>query len=279
MSTAKIDGVELYYERAGQGERVVMTHGAWSDGRAWQAVSERLVERFEVVTWDRRGHSRSQDGPGPGSVHQDASDLAGLLEHLDGEPAHLVGNSSGGVIALNVVIDRPDLVRHVSVHEPVLLALVEEGDADLERQITTNRRQIQEVQRLIAAGRNQEAARYFVENVAVGPGAWEHFPLDQQEILTANAPTAADDLRDSFDPASLDIAALAASETPISVTWGTHGPGLEAAAAQSLAERLPRARVDAMEGAGHVPHRTHPAEYATLLTSILTNAPAASRTD
>lgn len=47
MTTARINGVELYYERAGQGDRIVMTHGAWSDGRTWEAVAGRLTDRFE----------------------------------------------------------------------------------------------------------------------------------------------------------------------------------------------------------------------------------------
>lgn len=93
MATTVINGVEIFYERGGEGDRIVMTHGAWTDGRTWQAVTE--VDRFEVVTWDRRGHSRSGDGEGPGSCRQDAADLAALMEHLGDGPVHAVGNSAG----------------------------------------------------------------------------------------------------------------------------------------------------------------------------------------
>lgn len=54
MATVDFDGVELFYERSGSGDRVVMTHGAWRDGRAWQAVTEHLTDRFEIVVGDRR---------------------------------------------------------------------------------------------------------------------------------------------------------------------------------------------------------------------------------
>lgn len=107
MATAEINGVELYYEQVGEGDRMVLTHGAWTDGRTWHALTERLADRFEVITWDRRGHSRSGDGNGTGSCREDASDLAGLIEHLGG-PVHVVGNSAGGNVVLNLVAMRDD---------------------------------------------------------------------------------------------------------------------------------------------------------------------------
>ena len=64
MATADVNGVELHYEVTGAGPRLVLTHGSWTDGSGWAPSVQRLAERFEVVTWDRRGHSRSQDGDG-----------------------------------------------------------------------------------------------------------------------------------------------------------------------------------------------------------------------
>src|SRR5262245_37531041 len=118
MTTAYVNGVELYFESVGAGEQLILTHGSWTDGRGWAPSVPNLAARYEVVTWDRRGHSRSQDGDGPGSRAQDAADLAGLIEHLDRGPVHLAGNSYGAIVALTVVTDRPDLVASAAVHEP-----------------------------------------------------------------------------------------------------------------------------------------------------------------
>ena len=114
MTTANINGVELYFETVGAGDRLVLTHGSWTDGTGWAPSVPSLAERYEVVTWDRRGHSRSQDGSGPGSRAEDAADLAGLIEYLDGGPVHLAGNSYGAIVALTVVTVRPDLVASVA---------------------------------------------------------------------------------------------------------------------------------------------------------------------
>lgn len=178
MATVDFDGVELFYERSGSGDRLVMTHGAWSDGRAWHAVTEHLTDRFEIVVWDRRGHSRSGDTDRPGSCRQDAVDPAALIDYLDGTPVHAVGNSAGGNVLLNLVTMRPDLVKSAAVHEPGPFGLLAESDDPHLRELMKHEMAMTEhVERLIAAERHREAARYFVDNVAVGPGGGTRFPM------------------------------------------------------------------------------------------------------
>lgn len=269
MATVEINGVELYYEQTGEGDRIVLTHGAWTDGRTWQAVTERLAGRFEVVTWDRRGHSRSGDGIGAGSCRQDAFDLAGLIEHLGADPVHVVGNSAGGNVVLNLVAIRDDLVRSAAVHEPGPFGLlVDTGDPELVALVEHEKTMTAHVEELIANGEHGEAARYFVEEIAVGPGAWEQFPEELRSIIAANAKTVPDDLRDGWDAGSVDLQALAVSPVPLLISSGTNSPRLEAAAAVELSGRVPTARFEVIEGAGHIPHRTYPDEYARMLTAF-----------
>lgn len=277
MATAESNGVELYYEQVGEGDRLVMTHGAWTDGRTWHALTERLADRFEVVTWDRRGHSRSSNGNGAGSCRQDASDLAGLIEHLGGSPVHVVGNSAGGNVVLNLVTMREDLVRSAAVHEPGPFGLlVETGDPDLEALVQHEKTTSAHAEELIAVGEHREAAKYFVDEIAVGPGAWAQFPEELRSILTANAATVADDLRDGWDADSVDVEALAVSPVPLLISSGTESPRMEAAAAAELSRRLPAARLEVIEGAGHIPHRSHPDYYTAILTAFIDTVTANS---
>lgn len=277
MATAQINGVELYYEQVGQGERVVFTHGAWTDGRTWQGVTERLADNYEVVTWDRRGHSRSADGIGTGSCRQDASDLAGLIEHLGAGPVHVVGNSAGGNVVLNLVTMRGDLVRSATVHEPGPFGLlVDTGDAELEALVEHEKTMTARAEELIAAGEHREAARYFVEEIAIGRGAWDQFPEELRSILTGNAATVPDDLREGWDAGSVDVDALAVAPVPLLISSGTDSPKLEAAAAAELNRRLPAARLEVIEGAGHIPHRTHPDHYTAMLTAFFDRVTANS---
>lgn len=273
MATLRVNGVELFYERAGAGERVVLTHGAWGDGRTWQAVTGRLVDRFEVVAWDRRGHSRSQDGNGPGSVQEDAADLAALIEALGPESVHAVGNSAGGNVVLNLMTMRPDLVKTAAVHEPGPFGLLGESeDPHLVEVMQQEKQLTDDVERLISDGQARRAARYFVEEIAVGSGAWEHFPDEMKMIMETNASTVADDIRDGWDAYSVDIGALATSSVPLLISTGSESPEMESNAAHELARRLPAARMASLNGAGHIPHRTHPDEYITLLIDFMENA-------
>ena len=87
------NGVELFYEARGAGGPLVFVHGSWGDHHQWDSVVAPLSEAFEVVVYDRRGHSQSERPAGHGSVHEDADDLAELIDALELAPAHVVANS------------------------------------------------------------------------------------------------------------------------------------------------------------------------------------------
>ncbi len=125
MATTTVNGVELYYQTTGTGDCLVLTHGSWTDGTGWDRAVGGLAERYQVVVWDRRGHSRSQAGDGPGSRAEDAADLAGLIETVCGAPVHVAGSSYGGIVTLTLLTERPDLVATATVHEPPLWHLLE----------------------------------------------------------------------------------------------------------------------------------------------------------
>ena len=111
MPTIRVNGTSLYYEEQGTGPGVIFVHGSWSDHGTWAVVAEPLASQFRAVTYDRRGHSRSERSSEQGSAGQDAADLIELIERLDLAPVFVVGNSSGSLIALRVAATRPDLLR------------------------------------------------------------------------------------------------------------------------------------------------------------------------
>ena len=76
-------GVDLYVPPAvGEGEPVVLVHGGWTEHGTWAALVPPLARSFSVVSYDRRGHSRSGRGPEPAPRRQDEDDLAALIEAL-----------------------------------------------------------------------------------------------------------------------------------------------------------------------------------------------------
>ena len=125
MPKVKVNGVELFYEQTGNsGEPLVLVHGSWVNHHNWDRVVPILAQSFQVVTYDRRGHSQSERPSRAGSIRQDAADLAALIEALHIAPAHIVGHSFGGSIVLRLAAERPDLFRCLVVHEPPLLGLL-----------------------------------------------------------------------------------------------------------------------------------------------------------
>jgi pimeloyl-ACP methyl ester carboxylesterase len=124
MMLRVVDG--LHVETLGDGPDVVLVHGAFGWGRQTFAEQYALAEqacRLHVV--DRRGYGASSAPDGVGWP-VDVPDLVALLEELGG--AHLVGHSYGGVDALLVAGDRPDLVRSLVVVEPPMYGVSEHPD-------------------------------------------------------------------------------------------------------------------------------------------------------
>ena len=121
----------LYHEVCGTGPAVLLITGGTGDAGEWAQVAPALAEVFTVVTYDRRGLSRSPrpDGSTVISVDEHADDAAALLRTLNLVPAIVVGHSGGASIACSLVARHPALVRHAVVYEPPLLAALPNGEA------------------------------------------------------------------------------------------------------------------------------------------------------
>ena len=268
MATSTINAVELYYEIRGTGDFLVLTHGSWTDGTSWGPAVNMLAERYRVVVWDRRGHSRSQAGDGPGSRAEDAADLAGLIEQVSGEPVHVAGNSYGANVTLTLLTERPELVATAAVHEPPLFGLLEgTRDQALANELSVLDADLAVVSNLISSGNHRDAAEYFIEHVALGPGTWDGLAEAFRVVLEVNAPTYLDELADET-ALLIDTAALAKTRVPLLLTHGTESPELFPAVITELAQLVPAARVEVLEGAGHIPHATHPENWVARLVAF-----------
>ena len=188
MATANVNGVRLFYELNGTGDVLVLVHESWTSHQNWDLVVPRLIESFRVLTYDRRGHSESERPTGQGSVREDVTDLAALIEHLGLGPAWVAGNSFGASITLRLAGERPDLVRGLLGHEPPLFSLLAQDPAVAPLLEKVGQRIAAVVER-IASGDHAGAAEQFVETVALGPGTWAQLPPEFQQTLIENALT------------------------------------------------------------------------------------------
>ncbi len=266
MQLVQVNGVRLLVHEAGSGEPLVLVHGSWDDRQAWVFVEDDLSKAFRVVSYDRRGHTRSEDSPKPGTRRDDEDDLAALIEAHALAPTHLVANSFGASIAVGLAARRPELVRSLCAHEPPLMALVS-GDPV----VAQANEGVGAVVSLIEGGEAEAGARLFVEEVAIGPGAWDLMPPEERAAMTANAGTFVGEMRDP-DWLNIDLDGLAALSCPVLLTRGDQSPPFFAAIVARLAEVMDHARVTTIPGAGHVPHQTHPAEWVALVREFANGA-------
>ena len=99
MLRAEIDGLTVAYRRNGDGPAIVLLHGFTQDSRVWSPQVKALSRHFTVITWDAPGAGRSQDPPDTFRIGDWARALAGLLDAIGIQAAHLLGFSWGGILA------------------------------------------------------------------------------------------------------------------------------------------------------------------------------------
>jgi pimeloyl-ACP methyl ester carboxylesterase len=132
IAMLRVPGARLYYEVRGSGPALLCIPGGPTDAGIFSDVAERLADRYTVVTYDPRGHSRSPlDGePEDIAVSQHADDAAALIRAVGDEPANVYGSSGGGTIGLDLVARHPELVDTLVAHEAPLTELLPDA-ADL----------------------------------------------------------------------------------------------------------------------------------------------------
>lgn len=112
---ARVGDVELQYEIVGTGEPVLLLHGLGSSSADWAPQIAELARDFRVIAVDLRGHGRSDKPAGPYSIAGFAADVAAVLARLGVGEAHVCGISLGGMVAFQLAVDHPALVRTLAI--------------------------------------------------------------------------------------------------------------------------------------------------------------------
>jgi pimeloyl-ACP methyl ester carboxylesterase len=114
--TVPVNGLEMYYETHGEGQPLVLLHGAFSAiGTSFGALLPGLAEGRRVVAFELQGHGHTADIDRPLSQGSMAEDVVAAIEHLELGPVDLLGYSMGGFVALLVAIRNPEVVRKLVV--------------------------------------------------------------------------------------------------------------------------------------------------------------------
>jgi pimeloyl-ACP methyl ester carboxylesterase len=116
MPYAEVNDIRLYYEEQGQGEPLLLLHGALGAvdpavTSSWVTLQPSLAAHYHTFALEHRGHGRTDNPAGRLSYAQMAADIAAFIEKLDLAPVHLAGFSDGATLGLALGMTRPGLLR------------------------------------------------------------------------------------------------------------------------------------------------------------------------
>ena len=109
---ATLNGARINYERTGEGMPVIFLHAGVADSRLWGPQVDAFAKHFDVIRPDMRGFGKSELPPGPWSPR---ADLLALVDALQLKPAHLIGCSMGGSLAIDFALDHPERVSKLVI--------------------------------------------------------------------------------------------------------------------------------------------------------------------
>lgn len=253
MKRASVPGGELEYEVRGDGEPVLLIHGSLIAASFLPVMDEDALDDFRLIRYHRRGYAGSTAAEGPPStyIEQAAADAAALLEHLGVKRAHVVGHSYGGVIALQLALDTPEVAHSLVLLDPAGQPPVPESDSEEE---DGSEGSIWPPIELYRSGNTEEAVDTFMQ--LVGGGSYSEWKADFARTIPGGAEQAVRDAATTFE---LEIPALGewtfnmekAERISAPVLWvSPSGPGLEEKK-RAIQSWFPKAEFHVPEGVNH----------------------------
>jgi len=264
MPIANINGVNLNYEVAGQGEAVVFLHGYTGSTQDWANQVPVLSSKYQVVALNHRGHGKSAapSREEEYSVQILANDVVALLNMLNITKCCLVGHSLGGFTALEFAME----------HQDMLAALVLVGTSSGEFAMEPNYAQLKQKLDELARSQGMEAA--FEYDAANNPQRIEWFQKHPELREVARRKTLMTSV-DGYIYMSKAIgkwepvtARLSEIKVPTLIYWGDEDlPFTEAV--QVLREGIAESELVIVPGVGHNPHEEAPDIFNDTLLRFL----------
>jgi 3-oxoadipate enol-lactonase len=269
MSHLEVSGRRFFTQRRGAGEPLLLIQGMSGTHLSWGEPFATTLERdFDVVAYDHRGIGRSDPVADPFTIAELAADAAGLLDALGWETAHVAGISMGGMVAQELALAHPERIRTLTLG----CTYCGGAGSELAPQAT-----IEKLSAGMLSGDRELAIRNAFEvNVspafAAGEGNWEAF----RAMATAMpAPVPVIMLQMQAIAGHDTSARLPSLDLPTLVIHGDADAMLPVGNGRMIAGLVPGARLEVLEGVGHMFWWEEPARSAELLRAHALAARAA----
>ncbi len=161
FSTEAADGTPVQALDEGDGPVILIVHPGMDDGTSWAKVARQLALRFRVLRLRRRRYRFDLEYDRSLTLEEEATDIFAIAEAIE-QRLLIVGHSSGGIVALEALADRPEAFAGGVVYEPPLVTELPLGSPKAERA----------AEDAVTAGRPGAAFRIFLRDIVESP-AWQ----------------------------------------------------------------------------------------------------------
>lgn len=241
----------------GGARQVLALHCSLAHSGAWQGLAERL-EGVTVTATDQPSHGRAPDWDGRTDLHGLSTRLSiAMAEELgQGAPIDLMGHSFGATIALRIALQRPDLVRSLTLIEPVIFAAARSAEDPAYEPFKASHLAFAA---MVKAGQPEAAAAMFHGMWGTGSRFADLteksrlYMVNRIHLIVAQNPVLLEDAA-----GMLHFMGLESVGVPVLLIEGAISPPIIGAVHTELARRLPNVSRLSVQGAGHMVPITHP---------------------
>ncbi len=272
MPTLDANGTTVHYGDVGTGDPIVCLHSGGSSGAQWRRMAGHLDHQWRVLSIDHYGMGGTSAWPGPAALtHDDEGELVAELIAAIGQPAHLVGHSYGGAVALRMAVTKRAALASLTLIEPMAMPLLEQaGETAAMAEYNALRDRFLDG---AEKGREEEALEPYVDYWN-GAGTWAGMADDARTKLIARAGLLCGAFRaNSSNPTTLDD--CRGLSCPVLIVCGGRTRPPAERVTEVLADVIPGARRVVIPGAGHMSPLSHAADVAAAIAGHLEGAKAA----
>jgi pimeloyl-ACP methyl ester carboxylesterase len=252
--TIKIDGRDVHYYTAGQGEPLVVIHGGGGDARTWRSNIAELSEKYTVYAPDLPGYGGSQPLDGNYYIPELSAFLGSFASNLGLESFYLVGHSMGGGVALDYALKSPHKIKKLVLVSSLCLG-----------------REIAFWVRLMSIPGLLRSLGALTISLLKGI-KWLAERLNPVEFILPLSPasvTVGGNITTLKHQSVVLENRLAEIAVPTLLVWGSRDPIVPVKHAYQAAKVIPDCRVKVFENRGHNVHRDELEEFSSTLTGFL----------
>jgi non-heme chloroperoxidase len=269
MQTFNVNGTTLTGLEQGQGELLILVHGAVGDWRSWDGVTDAMARHYRVITYSRRWHH-----PNPAPTNGESytaethrKDLVALIAACGGGPVRLLGHSYGAGVCADVAAEHPELVRCQVLAEPSLFGMAKTSPLGAVAMVQTAAATLHIVP-LLKKGQPDKALTEFLFSI-IGKEDYARLSPRALAVMSENVSTLEPMLNGMSSVLSFAGKQAARITAPTLLIEGEHTTLLFRSTMKALASSMPNAQRAVLPGVGHGLQLEDPAAFSQMALEFL----------